>query len=199
MRATEMLSPLLFFRRAPDVQEEDLVERLRRGDVAAIGQAYDQHYQAVRTFARRLTGDDASAEDLVHDVFINLPQVMQCFRGGSSLKTFLIAIAVNHARHHLRAASRRRAAMARLAQEHTETTAPSPENDFSRASLARAVRRALDKLPEGQQVAFVLCEVEELSAREAAEIMGVPEATARTRVFHAKQKLRALLEEEGVR
>jgi len=101
MRATEMLSPLLFFRRAPDVQEEDLVERLRRGDVAAIGQAYDRHYQAVRTFARRLTGDDASAEDLVHDVFVNLPQVMQRFRGGSSLKTFLIAIAVNHARHHV--------------------------------------------------------------------------------------------------
>jgi RNA polymerase sigma-70 factor, ECF subfamily len=199
MRATEMLSPLLFFRRAPEVQEDDLIERLRRGEVAAIGQAYDQHYQAVRAFARRLTGDDASAEDLVHDVFMNLPQVMPRFRGGSSLKTFLIAIAVNHARHHLRAASRRRAAMARLAQEQSEETAPSPEREISRASLARAMRRALDTLPEVQQVAFVLCEVEELSAREAAEIMGVPEATARTRVFHAKQKLRTLLEEEGFR
>jgi RNA polymerase sigma-70 factor, ECF subfamily len=199
MRATEMLSPLLFFRRAPNVQEEDLIERLRRGDVAAIGQAYDQHYQAVRTFARRLTGDDASAEDLVHDVFVNLPQVMPRFRGASSLKTFLISIAVNHARHHLRAASRRRAAMERLAQEQTEATAPSPEGEVSRASLAQAVHRALDSLPELQRVAFVLCEVEELSAREAAEIMGVPEATARTRVFHAKQKLRALLEEEEVR
>lgn len=199
MRATEMLSPLLFFRRAPDVQEEDLIDQLRRGDVAAIGKAYDQHYQAVRAFARRLTGDDASAEDLVHDVFVNLPQVMQRFRGGSSLKTFLIAIAVNHARHHLRAAARRRAAMTRLAQEQTEATAPSPEGEVSRASLAQAVHRALDKLPEVQRVAFVLCEVEELSAREAAEIMGVPEATARTRVFHAKQKLRTLLEEEGIR
>lgn len=194
-----MLSPLLFFRRAPDVQEDDLIDRLRRGDVAAIGQAYDLHYQAVRTFARRLTGDDASAEDLVHDVFVNLPQVMPRFRGGSSLKTFLIAIAVNHARHHLRAASRRRAAMNRFAQEQTETSTASPEGDVSRASVAQAVHRALDALPEVQRVAFVLCEVEELSAREAAEIMGVPEATARTRLFHAKQKLRTLLEEEGVR
>jgi RNA polymerase sigma-70 factor (ECF subfamily) len=89
--------------------------------------------------------------------------------------------------------------MTRLAQEQSEATAPSPEKEVSRACLAQAVHRALDMLPEVQRVAFVLCEVEELSAREAAEIMGVPEATARTRVFHAKQKLRTLLEEEGVR
>ena len=51
-------------------------------------------------------------------------------------------------------------------------------------------QRALD-----HRVAFVLCEVEERSSREVAEIVGVPEATVRTRLFHAKKKLRVLLEE----
>jgi RNA polymerase sigma-70 factor (ECF subfamily) len=198
MRAIEMLAPFLFSRSAENTREDDLVERLRRGEVAAIGEAYDQHYAAVRAFARRLTGDDAAAEDLVHDVFVALPGAIQRFRGGSSLKTFLVSIAVNHARHHLRSAARRRAAMERLAHE-PEATSPSPEREVNRASLAQALNRALDALPVAQRVAFVLLEVEERSAREAAEIMGVPEATVRTRLFHAKQKLRTLLEEEGFR
>ncbi|UQA62256.1 RNA polymerase sigma factor [Polyangium aurulentum] len=198
MRAIEMLAPFLFSRSVENTRDDDLVERMRRGDVAAIGEVYDQHYAAVRSFARRLTGDDAAAEDLVHDVFVALPGAIQRFRGGSSLKTFLVSIAVNHARHHLRSAARRRAAMERLAQE-PEPRAPSPERELSRASLAHALNRALDALPDAQRVAFVLLEVEDRSAREAAEIMGVPEATVRTRLFHAKQKLRTLLEEEGFR
>lgn len=193
-----MLAPFLFSRSAENTREDELVERLRRGEIAAIGEAYDQHYAAVRAFARRLTGDDAAAEDLVHDVFVALPGAIGRFRGGASFKTFLLAIAVNHARHHLRSAARRRAAMERLAQE-PEPCAPSPEREVNRASLAQALNRALDALPVAQRVAFVLLEVEERSAREAAEIMGVPEATVRTRLFHAKQKLRTLLEEEGYR
>ncbi|WP_437322560.1 RNA polymerase sigma factor [Sorangium sp. So ce381] len=199
MKTMALLMPFFFARGAERAQdaEEDLVERLRRGDAAAVGEAYDKHYGAVRGFARRLTGDDASAEDLAHDVFLSLPQAAQRFRGGSSLKTFLIAIAVNHARHHLRSAARRRAAMERLALEPDEEHASSPEREAGRAALAQALNRALDALPTAQRVAFVLCEVEERSAREASEIMGVPEATVRTRLFHAKQKLRTLLEERA--
>jgi RNA polymerase sigma-70 factor, ECF subfamily len=197
MRVIELFAPPLPCGRAADAREDGLVERLKRGDVAAIGEVYDQHYDAVRAFARRLTGEDAAAEDLVHDVFVTLPQAMRRFRGGSSLKTFLIAIAVNHARHHLRAAARRRAAMDRLAREPAPATS-CPERQVGQAALAEALNRALDALPIAQRTAFVLCEVEERGASEAAEIMGVPEATARTRLFHAKQKLRALLEQEGI-
>ncbi|MGK3962149.1 RNA polymerase sigma factor [Sorangium sp. So ce118] len=197
MRTIALLMPFLFTRGAERTQdaEEALVERLRQGDPAAIGEAYDKHYEAVRGFARRLTGDDASAEDLTHDVFVSLPQAAQRFRGGSSLKTFLIGIAVNHARHHLRSAGRRRAAMERLALEPDEEKPTNPEREVGRAALARALNRALDELPDAQRATFVLCEVEERSAREVSEILGVPEATVRTRLFHAKQKLRTLLEE----
>jgi RNA polymerase sigma-70 factor (ECF subfamily) len=198
MRALSLLMPFFFSRGEDAAPVDDLVERLRRGEAAAIGEAYDLHYEAVRAFARRLTGEDAAAEDLVHDVFVSLPSAIQRFRGGSSLRTFLTAIAVNHARHHLRAAARRRAAMERLARETGEAEAPSPEGEVSRAALGRALTRALDQLPDAQRVAFVLCEVEERNSREAAEIMGVPEATVRTRLFHAKQKLRSLLSQEGI-
>lgn len=175
-----------------------LVERLRRGELDAVGEVYDRHHAAVRAFARRLVGDEHAAEDLLHEVFVSLPAAMKRFQGGSSLRTFLVSIAVNHARHHLRGAARRRAAMDRLALEPPQSP-PDPERQADRASLARALDRALDALPLDQRVAFVLCEVEERTSREAAEITGAPEATVRTRLHHARLKLRAALEKEGFR
>ncbi|HLV67844.1 MAG TPA: RNA polymerase sigma factor [Polyangiaceae bacterium] len=176
--------------------DEDLVRRLAEADPLAVGRAYDRHHDAVRAFARRLLGDAAAAEDLVHDVFVALPRAAKSFRGQSSLRTFLIGIAVHHARHHLRSATRRRAALSRLEQQPVGSGSD-PEHVARRRELAQALTRALDRLPLDQRVAFVLCEVEERSSREAAEIVAVPEATVRTRLFHAKRKLRLELEREG--
>jgi RNA polymerase sigma-70 factor (ECF subfamily) len=179
-------------------EESELLERLARGDASAVGEAYDRHHESVRAFARRFLGDEAAAEDLVHDVFVTLPRAVQGFRGGSLLRTFLISIAVNHARHHLRAAARRRNAMARLAREPVHDGG-TPEQEVRRAELARALTRCLDELSLEHRVAFVLCDVEERSSREVAVITGAPEGTVRTRLHHARKKLRALLEKEGIR
>jgi RNA polymerase sigma-70 factor (ECF subfamily) len=188
-------SPLLGFE---DQGRTWIVERLRRGDPAAVAEAYDTHHAAVRRFARRLLGDDHAAEDLVHEVFVTLPSAMGHFDGASSLGTYLISIAANHARHFLRGAARRRRALARMALEPVPLP-DTPEHEVSRSDLARALTRALDTLPLEQRVAFVLCEVEERTSREAAEIARVPEATVRTRLFHARRKMRDALEREGIR
>jgi RNA polymerase sigma-70 factor (ECF subfamily) len=175
----------------------DLAERVRDGDVQAVAEAYDQFADTVRAFARRLTGDPEAAEDLVHDVFVTLPSAIRNFRGESSFKTFLVSIAVNHSRHHLRAAARRRVAMQRYA-EQPEPSADDPEHQARRRQLADLLSSALDELPIDQRVAFVLCDVEERPSPEVASIVGVPEATVRTRLFHARRKLRERLERIGV-
>jgi RNA polymerase sigma-70 factor (ECF subfamily) len=178
--------------------DELLVERLRRGDAAAVGEAYARHHAAVRRCARRLVGDDASAEDLVHEAFVILPKAIRHFGGESSLSTFLIAIAVNLVQHYFRAAARRHAAVERFRREPA-TGSPDPEQHAARASLARALNRALYTLPVDQRVVFVLCEVEERTSAEVSEITGASEATVRTRLFHARRKLRAALERQGIR
>lgn len=178
-------------------EEQNLVQRLAAADPAAVGEVYDQHHRAVRAFATRLVGDAASAEDLVHEVFVALPRAMRGYRFESSLRTFLISIAVNHARHHVRAATRRRAAMGRLALE-PEGNVADPEQLQRRKELASLLTRALDSLPLEQRVTFVLCEVEDRTSREVAEITGVPEGTVRTRLHHAKKKLREELSLEGL-
>lgn len=178
--------------------QSDLVARLAFGDRTAVAEVYDAHHRAVRAFAKRLVGEVAAAEDLVHEVFVLLPRAIRGYRGEASLRTFLISVAVNHARHHVRAAARRRYAMERYEREPARPGAD-PEQLSGRRELAQALERCLDALPLEQRVAFVLCEVEERSSSEVASIVGAPEGTVRTRLFHAKKKLRALLAQEGVR
>lgn len=183
---------------APDARH-DLYDRAAVGDPDAVATIYDEHHQAVRAFATRLLGDASAAEDMVHDVFIRLPRAMRRWRRDGALRTFLIGIAVNHARHHVRSARRRRAAVERLAQLPILGVVESPEAALRREELARALQRSLDKLPLAQRVAFVLCEVEERTSVEAARITGVAEGTIRSRLHHAKAKLRISLAREGVR
>ena len=180
--------------------EVELRERLSHGDVAAVATIYDRYHRIVRAFARRLMGDDESTEDLVQEVFVTLPSAMRRFRGDASLKTFILSIAVNHSRHHVRAAARRRKVLQNFADESLfdESRCDDPESLSLRRQLAEVLQQTLDKLPLDQRVAFVLSEIEERPSPEVASILRVPEATVRTRLFHARKKLRSLLEHKGV-
>jgi RNA polymerase sigma-70 factor, ECF subfamily len=190
---------VLAFPASADPREQrSLVDRLRAGDAAALGEAYDLHNVYVRAFARTLVGDDAIAEDVVQEAFVALPRATRRFDEGSTLRTFLIGIVVNHARHAVRAAARRRAMAERFAAQPAAAST-TPEADMRHRQLAEALSRALDALPLAHRVAFVLCELQELSAVECAALLDIPEATVRTRVFNAKRKLRAWFEHRGIR
>ena len=171
----------------------ELVRRVARGDSDALTTVYRQHHVAVRAFAQRLVGDIEAAEDLVQDVFVALPSALSRFRGDSALRTFLVSIAVNHAKNHVRAAARRRAAITRLGREPEPVGPKDPEHVAQSRQLADRLMLALDALPLEQRVAIVLSEIEERTSAEIATIVGAPEGTVRTRVFHAKKKLRELL------
>jgi RNA polymerase sigma-70 factor (ECF subfamily) len=177
--------------------ENEIVERLRDGDRRAVEAAYVAHHAAIRSFARRLVGDEASAEDIVHEAFVVLPKAIRKFRGEGSLRSFLIGVAVNHSRRHVRSAMRRRRATERLAaRDELLPQTVDATDELARRRLADALQSALDRLPIDQRVVFVLCEVEQRTSIEVGEIVGAPEGTVRTRLFHAKRKLRELLEDQ---
>jgi RNA polymerase sigma-70 factor (ECF subfamily) len=176
---------------ADDPRGAALALRLAQGDESALHQVYFQQHARLRQFALRLVGDAAAADDLVHEVFVKLPRAIRRLGPDASLPSFLIGMAANGAKHHVRAAARRRKLAARLGREPLPGGAP--PDDVERRQLAQALVRALDELPLDQRVAFVLCEVEERSSAEAAAIVGVKDSTLRGRLFHAKRKLRLLL------
>jgi RNA polymerase sigma-70 factor, ECF subfamily len=186
-------------RSAPPVAEaaplEELVPRLVRGDRNAVDEAYRTHHAAVRGLARRLLGDAAAAEDIVHETFVTLPKAIRKYRGESSFRSFLLGVAVNHSRRHVRSVMRRRRAMERLAdRDAVSPTSVDGHAEVVRRQLADRLTLALDQLSFDQREAFVLCEVEQRTSVEVAEILGIPEGTIRTRVFHARRKLREILE-----
>jgi RNA polymerase sigma-70 factor (ECF subfamily) len=179
---------------ASTVDEIILVEGLRRADLEAVATAYDRWHHRVRALAGRLLSDDAAAEDVVQEVFVALPRAVRGFRGEAPLETFLLAIAVKRARHHLRSVIRRRRLVTSAAPEAGPVS--DPEHQAYRRQLANRLAASLDRLPSAQREAFVLCQVEELTAAEAAVLAGVPEPTIRTRAFHARRRLRELLRGE---
>jgi RNA polymerase sigma-70 factor (ECF subfamily) len=176
----------------PDAQSA-LVQRLQDGDVAALEMLYRHHHQVVRAFARRVLGNDELAEDLVHEVFLGAPGAFRRFRGESTVRTFLVGLAVNKAKHFVRAAIRRRRTIDALEREPQPRGVAVPDREHERRELAGELQRALDRLPVDERIAVVLCEVEERTSREVAVLVGAPEATVRTRVFRAKRKLREML------
>lgn len=176
----------------PSPDEASLLAALRRGELTALAAAFDLWHRRVRVLARRLLSDEAAAEDVVQDVFALLPRAARSFRGEAGFEAFVLGITVKRVRRHRRAALRRRRALDRLGLADPFNP-HDPERDVYRHQLGRRLAAALDELPLPQRVAFILCEVEEMTAGAAARIADSPEATIRTRLFHARRRLRELL------
>jgi RNA polymerase sigma-70 factor, ECF subfamily len=174
--------------------DEAIAAGLRAGRLDALARAFDRWHVRVHVLARRLVSD-AAAEDVVQETFAALPGAVMRFRGDIDLESFVLGIAVKRARRHHRAVARLRRALERLTIEDKRGPR-GPEHDTYRRELAQRLAAALDRLPPAQREAFVLCEVEEMTSAQAAALADIPEATVRTRLFHARRRLRDLLNED---
>ncbi len=181
---------------APD-SAGDWVAQLTRGEGAGLRIAYQQHHQILRAFSTRLLGDEQAAEDLVQEVFLCLPRAIHQFRRESKVESFLLGLAANKAKHHVRAAARRRAAMARYA-EHDEPSLPATDEEVARRQLADKLHDALETLSLEQRSAFVLCAIEERNATEVAQILSCPPSTVRDRLSRARARLEQWARKEGL-
>lgn len=173
----------------------DLTQALTRGDRAALASLYREHNQAVRGLVRRFLADEASVEDVLHDTFMAAPSAFRSYRGEGSVRAFLYTMAVHRVHNHIRSTQRRRGLLDRFAKDPGVARAPiaTPADENERSQLAARLRAALAKLSFEHRVVVVLCEVEELTSPEAAQILSIPEATVRTRLHHAKKRLREIL------
>lgn len=173
-----------------------LMERVRRGDEAALGLLMERWERPIKAVIARLVCNAAEAEELAQETFVRVWQQREKFRAGSPFKPWVISIAINLARNRLRWWRRRPHVALEEWTERADVGRPKPVAGASRLEdeeLADAVRDAIAALPLELREAIVLFEYEQLSQQEIAAIVGATPKAVETRIHRAKEKLRVAL------
>ena len=168
---------------------------MKQGDQQAFAELFRRHQATVFRFARQMSGSRDVAEDITQDVFVTLMQQTDRYDPRrASLTTYLYGISRNLARRRLSRRSRRGTVdLADVDDSRTPAlmVEPDPPTDIDRATDLTRLRRAILALPVHHREVIVLCELHELSYEEAAQVVGCPVGTIRSRLNRAR---RALLE-----
>lgn len=172
-----------------------LVERCRRGDLAAFEELYRTHSGRLFGVACRMVGNTADAEDLLQEIFLTAHRKLEGFRGESSLGTWLYRLATNQCLDFLRSRAAR-AGQITDALDDDPTIADASSKGLADQTVTKMdLERALARLPAGCRAAFVLHDIEGLEHREVGEVLGIAEGTSKSQVHKARLRLRTLLRE----
>lgn len=177
----------------PRADELALVERCRRGDLAAFEEVYRTHAGRLYSVACRMVGNPADAEDLLQEIFLAAHRKLDSFRGESALGTWLYRLATNLCLDHLRSRTARTNQVTGSLDDETGLQDAASRGLADRTLTRMDLERALVQLPEGCRAAFILHDVEGLEHREVAEALGIAEGTSKSQVHKARLRLRALL------
>jgi RNA polymerase sigma-70 factor (ECF subfamily) len=175
--------------------DEQLLTRHADGDRLALEELFRRHRQPAFRVAHRLLGNEADALDAVQDGFVKVLTHLPAFQGRSSFKTWLLRVVSNAALDLGRQRGRRQTA--EPPEARSDDAGPlvwdDPTFGMERADLRRLIDAALARLPEPQRQTFVLHVDADMSYREVAETLGISIGTVMSRLYYARQKLRASL------
>src|SRR5216110_325528 len=177
--------------------EADLVARAVAGERAAFGMLVERYAGVARRVARAVLGNPEDADDAAQDAMLSALVKLEQYDARRPFGPWLLRIVANAATDR-----RRRRSVRRVEPLDVGLTAGGarPDATAERRALNERLRQALAELPERRRMAVVLFDVEGYSHGEIALILGIPEGTVRSEVFHARRRLRVLLadwKEEG--
>lgn len=182
----------------PEATDLDLVDRHLHGDARAFEEIYQRYSGMVYNLSLRMSADPDEALDLSQEIFLRIFRHLPKFRGGSSLKTWIYRVSLNHCRSRL---GRKKPDPQPLTGPEGETVRPirDPRRDPEERAMAgdegRLVTEALARLPTPFREAVALRDLEGLTYQEIAEVLRVRIGTVRSRIARGREKLRQLLEE----
>ncbi len=185
-----------------DVYDEAaLIAQIKAGDKAACAECIEIHSPAVYRLALRLMENEAEAEDVTQETFLNAFKAMDSFEGRSGLGTWLYRIAYNAAMMRLRRPNPQTVSVEETLAYQGQATIPRqlfdwcclPEEDFESDEVRAELEQAIYDLPDGLKAVFVLRELEGLSTSEAAEALDLSEGAAKVRLHRARLWLRERL------
>jgi RNA polymerase sigma-70 factor, ECF subfamily len=166
-------------------RELELLHKIAQRDRAAFRELYLIYHRRLARFLMRITSHHELVEEVINDTLWTVWQKASDFRGASRVSTWIVGIAYRRALKALRQAKPAALATSDDAAAEGATTDPQVENETS-----EWLHRALAELPLEQRLAVEFCYLLGHSCEEIAEIMGCPVNTVKTRMFHAREKLR---------
>jgi len=176
--------------------DEVLIARIAKGDRLAMAELFARYRVRVYRFLLRMVRNDATAEDLNSDVFLDVWRQAGTFEGRSAVSTWIFSIARFKALTVLQ-----RRPTEELDEENAgaiEDDADDPEVTLAKKDKAAALRQCLAKLSAEHREIVTLVYYQHKSVEDVAGIVGIPEATVKTRMFYARKKLSELLTEQGI-
>jgi len=197
-----MTDNLIPFRRAEQrgLSDETLVIACAAGDAWALEELFRRHSEQVHRVLMRLRYiDRGDLDDVVQTTFLEVYRAAKRFHGRAAVSTWILGIAMNVMRHHVRDEARRRVAMSAVATVSVTVDDRRPDDQADhRQSLARA-QLEFDALPPDFQIIFTLCDLEGLKGVDVADALGIPEGTVWRRLHEARLRLRACIDDEARR
>jgi RNA polymerase sigma-70 factor (ECF subfamily) len=176
--------------------DEALIARIAGGDRLAMQVLFARHHVRVYRFVLRLVRNDATAEDLISEVFLDIWRQAGKFEGRSAVSTWMLSIARFKALSALRRRPERE--LDEETAEQIKDHSDDPEVALAKKDKAAVLRECLSKLSADHREIVDLVYYHEKSVEEVAGIVDIPEATVKTRMFYARKKLSELLKEQGI-
>lgn len=186
---------------ASELTEADAIRHAQQGDAAAFERLYRMHSRRVYSLCLRMVRNTAEAEDLTQEAFLQLFRKIQTFRGDSAFSTWLHRLAVNVVLMRLRKKGLPETSLEEATEPDEEGSGPRKDvggpDQLLTGSIDRVnLQRAVEQLPPGYKMVFVLHDVQGFEHNEIAEIMGCSIGNSKSQLHKARMRLRELLHED---
>jgi RNA polymerase sigma-70 factor (ECF subfamily) len=176
--------------------DQALVERVQKGDKAAFDLLVLKYQNKIIQLVNRYVRDADEAMDVAQEAFLKAYRAIDRFRGDSAFYTWIYRIAINTAKNHLVASSRRPPGGdidAQEAEQYDSATGlreyDTPERLLLKDEIQATIAQAIDALPDDLKTAITLRELEGMSYEEIAQTMECPIGTVRSRIFRARDAI----------
>lgn len=200
MRAVA-LAPALPLPPAAEQIDAAAIERLARGEIAALGEIYQRHHGDVFRYVARATGNSGEVDDIVHNTFLTVPSAARRYDGSAPCRAWILGIASRLIHRRNRSLGRLARMLLRLHQEPAPV-APSSQSP-ERSALVREdlseLGRALMCLTHDKRTVLLMAEVEGLPCDDIAAALEIPVGTVWTRLHHARAEIRERLRKRNLR
>jgi RNA polymerase sigma-70 factor (ECF subfamily) len=182
--------------------DTELADAIRAGSNDAFRRLVELYQDKVIRTCMGFVHSYADAEDIAQDVFVEVYQSIEKFRGEAGLSTWIYRIAVNKSLNFLRSAGRRKIFSFFDNTDgdndsHVKNIASGreycPDEELQKSEKSKAINQAMSKLPASQKTAFILSKYDEMSYQEIAEIMNISVSSVESLLFRARQNLRKSL------